>query len=173
MHTLSRWLIRFCLAPTVLLGCPLRAQQLPPAPTPTDLQAEEHQRLLGVLPAFNVVMDGQARPLTRKQKFQLFFKAAVDPAQFGIVALDAGTEQAQNEFPEYGQGFKGFAKRYGAAYADDFDGNFFGNALLPALLHQDPRYFRLGHGSFRHRLAYTLLSTVRCHGDNGRWQANV
>lgn len=138
-----------------------------------EFKKEEQQRLLGVIPAFNVVMNGHADPLTPGQKFHLFFKSAVDPAQFGIVALDAGVEQAQNEYPSYGQGFKGYARRYGASYADDFDGNLFGNAILPSLLHQDPRYFRLGHGTFKQRLGYTLLSTVRCKGDNGRWQFNV
>ncbi len=129
--------------------------------------------MLGVIPAFNVVMGGYAPPLTPGQKFHLFFKSAVDPAQFGIVALDAGIEQAQGEYPSYRGGFKGYSRRYGASYADDFDGNLFGNAILPSLLHQDPRYFRLGHGKFSHRLGYSLASTVRCKGDDGHWQFSI
>ena len=49
-----------------------------------------------------------------------------------------------NDFPEYGQGMEGFGKRFGASYADTFDGNLWGNAILPSLLHEDPRYYRLG-----------------------------
>ena len=52
------------------------------------------------------------------------------------------------------------------------DGNFWGNAVLPVLLKQDPRYFRLGHGTKKGRLWYSVLSTVRCRGDNGKWQPN-
>jgi hypothetical protein len=41
-----------------------------------------------------------------------------------------------------------------------------GNALFPALLHQDPRYFRLGYGSKTHRLLYALATNVICRHDN-------
>lgn len=137
-----------------------------------ELKQQESQRMLGVVPAFNEVMNGHAAPLSPKQKFSLFLHGAVDPFQFFIVGVDAGLEQAEDQFPEYHYGAVGFAKRYGAAYADDFDGNFFGNAVLPSLLHQDPRYFRLGHGSVMHRILYAAATTVIAHGDNGKWQPN-
>ncbi|MBV9405977.1 MAG: hypothetical protein JO211_11575 [Acidobacteriaceae bacterium] len=80
--------------------------------------------------------------------------------------------QWQNEYPGYGQGAQGYGKRMGAAYADSFDGTLLGNALFPALLHQDPRYFRKGTGSFSSRLLYAVSTTVICKGDNGHWQPN-
>lgn len=129
--------------------------------------------MLGVVPAFNVVESGEAAPLTSGQKFDLWFHSSVDPFTFVVAGIDAGIEQAQDEYPEYRQGFVGFAKRYGASYADSVDGNFWGNAVLPSLLHQDPRYFRLGHGSWKRRLWYAAISTVRCKGDDGHWQVNV
>ncbi len=135
-----------------------------------QLKAEEKQRLLGIVPAFNSVQSGEAAPLTKGQKFDLWYHSSIDPFTFAVAGIDAGIEQAQNSYPEYGQGFVGFAKRYGASYADSVDGNFWGNAVLPSLLHQDPRYFRLGHGSAKRRLWYAAISTVRCKGDNGRWQ---
>lgn len=137
-----------------------------------QLKTEEKQRMLGVVPAFNVVESGEAAPLTSGEKFDLWYHSSVDPFTFAIAGVDAGIEQAENEYPGYNQGFLGFAKRYGAAYADSVDGNFWGNAVLPSVLHQDPRYFRLGHGSFKARLWYAAISTVRCKGDNGRWQPN-
>jgi hypothetical protein len=137
-----------------------------------QLQQEEHQRMLGVIPNFNEVLNGHAEPLTPKQKFHLFFKGSIDPYQFVIAGIDAGIEQAEDEFPSYGQGSLGLLKRFGAAYADSFDGNFFGNAVLPVLLHQDPRYFRLGHGTFKRRLWYSMISTVRAKSDAGKWQPN-
>jgi hypothetical protein len=64
-------------------------------------------------------------------------------------------------------------KRLGAAYLDDFNGDMLGRGILPAMLHQDPRYFRLGHGTRMHRLLYGLASTVICKHDNtGRWEPN-
>ena len=151
----------------------LQAAQRPRTESAEELKKEEHQRLLGVLPTFNVVLGGVAPPLTPKQKFSLFLHTAIDPAQFVVTGLDAGIEQAQDQFPAYHYGFEGYVKRFAASYADSFDGNLFGNAILPSLLHQDPRYFRLGHGTFKRRLGYALASTVRCRGDNGHWQFAV
>ncbi len=135
-----------------------------------QLKAEEKQRLLGIMPAFNAVQGGEAAPLRSSQKFDLWFHSAIDPFTFAVAGIDAGIEQAEDTYPEYHQGFPGFARRFGAAYADNVDGNFWGNAVLPSLLHQDPRYFRLGHGTKKGRLWYAVISTVRCKGDNGKWQ---
>jgi hypothetical protein len=136
----------------------------------SELKLEEHQRMAGVIPNFNTVNNGKAAPITPGQKFHLFFKGAFDPYQFVLAGLDAGIGQAENENPGYGQGFAGYARRYGANYGDNFSGNFFGNAVLPSLLHQDPRYFRLGHGSVLHRTLYSISTTFRTRGDNGNWQ---
>ena len=135
-----------------------------------ELKVETKQRMAGVIPNFNTVNNGKAAPLSPGQKFHLFFKGAFDPYQFVLAGIDAGIGQAENENPGYGQGFEGYAKRYGANYADNFSGNFFGNAVLPSLLHQDPRYFRLGHGSILHRALYSISTTFRTYGDNGKWQ---
>ena len=74
-----------------------------------ELKQEESQRMLGVVPNFNTVMSGQAEAITSKQKFELFFRSSVDPFEFVIAGLDAGVEQAENSYPEYHQGFKGYA----------------------------------------------------------------
>ena len=149
---------------------PATVSQTVPANSSDQLKAEEKQRLLGIVPAFNTVQGGVAAPLTKGQKFDLWFHSSIDPFTFAVAGIDAGIEQAENSYPEYGQGAAGFGKRYGAAYADSVDGNFWGNAVLPSLLHQDPRYFRLGQGPLKKRLWYAIISTVRCKGDNGKWQ---
>jgi hypothetical protein len=135
-----------------------------------ELKLEEHQRMAGVIPNFNTVNNGKAAPITPGQKFHLFFKGAFDPYQFVLSGIDAGIGQAENENPGYGQGFAGYARRYGANFGDNFSGNFFGNAVLPSLLHQDPRYFRLGHGPILHRALYSISTTFRTRGDDGKWQ---
>ncbi len=135
-----------------------------------ELKLEETQRMAGVIPNFNTVNNGQAQSITPRQKFQLFFKGAFDPYQFALAGIDAGIGQAENSNPGYNQGLKGFGRRYGANFGDNFDGNFWGNAVLPSLLHQDPRYFRLGHGSILHRALYSISTSVRTRGDDGKWQ---
>jgi hypothetical protein len=135
-----------------------------------ELKQEESQRIAGIIPNFNAVNSGKAEPISPGQKFHLFFKSSVDPYQFALAGIDAGIGQAENSNPGYFQGFKGYARRYGANYGDNVDGNFWGNAVLPSLLHQDPRYFRMGHGPFFHRFLYSVSTTVRTRGDNGKWQ---
>jgi hypothetical protein len=132
-----------------------------------QLKQQERQRIVGVVPNFNVSYNEDAAPLSRQQKFRLAFRSATDPVQYGIAAFDAGVSQAENEFPGYHQGWKGYAKRFGAAYADNFDGTMLGNGVFPILLKQDPRYFRRGKGTVSARLLYALSTTVWCRNDNG------
>jgi hypothetical protein len=81
-------------------------------------------------------------------------------------------QQATDEFSGYGQGAQGYAKRFGASYADTVSSTFIGGAILPSLLKQDPRYFYKGTGSTRSRLLYAIATSVICKGDNRRWQVN-
>jgi hypothetical protein len=149
----------------------------PAAPTPEtggDKETErklEHkeqsQRALGVLPQFAVTSRQDAPPLTPGGKFHLFAKSAFDPVTVSIVAIQAGISQADNQFPGYGQGAQGYGKRFGAALADSVDAGFWSNFAYPTLLKQDPRYFRLGEGSFSRRVIYGIKQEFVCHTDKG------
>jgi hypothetical protein len=130
------------------------------------------QRVLGIIPNFFVSYVPNAAPLKPKQKFELAWKSSVDPFTFlGVGGLAAGA-QATNRWSAYGPGIEGYAKRYGATYANVFSGTFIGGAILPSLLKQDPRYFYRGTGSKPSRILYALAGAVICKGDNGKWQAN-
>ena len=137
-----------------------------------QVKLEEHQRVLGFIPNFYVSYIPDAAPLTPKQKFGLAWKSSTDPISIVLVAALAGGQQAANQFKGYGQGAEGYGKRFGATYADVVDGTFLGSAVLPSLLHQDPRYFYKGTGSFRSRLVYALSNAFICKGDNKKWQPN-
>lgn len=131
------------------------------------LRKEQSQRILGVVPMFGVTSRHNAPPLTVEQKLHLFVKGTFDPFQEVAVGFQAGISQANDEFPEYGQGAKGYAKRYGAAMADGVSSQFFSNFLYPVLLKEDPRYFRSGEGPVRRRLLYSLAQEFVCHTDKG------
>lgn len=137
-----------------------------------QIKAEEKQRVLGAIPNFYVTYESNPAPMTAKQKFGLAWKTSIDPVSFVLVGAVAGIQQGQDSFDGYGQGAEGYAKRYGASYADFVTGTFIGAALLPAVLKQDPRYFYKGTGTTRSRILYALSSAVVCKGDNGQWQAN-
>jgi hypothetical protein len=135
-----------------------------------EIKVEEKQRVLGVIPNFYVVYEPNPVPLSPRQKFSLAWRESIDPVTFLSAGFFAGIEQAQNTFAGYGQGAGGFAKRYGADYADGFSGDMLGGALFPSLLHQDPRYYYKGKGSIASRALYAMSMAFICKGDNGHWQ---
>ena len=164
-------------APAVVLALAASSSEVRVAMTPVEvaeaeIKDEEKQRVLGVIPNFYVTYNPAAVPLNPRQKFELAWKATVDPVNFGLTAAVAGIQQAANQFSGYGQGAQGYGKRFGAAYADSVTGTFVGGAILPSLLKQDPRYFYKGTGSRHRRFFYAVANAVICKGDNGHWQAN-
>ena len=137
-----------------------------------QIHAEEKQRIAGLVPNFFVTYTWTAAPLTRKQKFELAWKTTIDPVSLLVVGGSAGVEQAENHFEAYRQGAAGYGKRFGAGFGDFAIGTFAGGAVFPSLLHQDPRYFYKGTGSFLLRAGYALSTAFICKGDNGHWQPN-
>lgn len=154
------------------------SQQQPNAPktqketAAEQLKEQETQRVAGVMATFNTTRNPDALPLSSGQKFQLFFKSAFDPWAFGLNAFVAGIGQAEDSTPAWGGGMQGYGKRLGAGYSDYFMGNFFGNAVLPSLLHEDPRYFQKGTGKPINRALWAAASTVWCKRDKGGWGPN-
>ena len=138
-----------------------------------EVKEEEKQRIGGVVPDFNVVMNGHAVPLSPGQKFNIAFHSMIDPYTIGLAVLGGGYGEITDDHTGYGHGPAGYFKRFGAAYADNIDGTFIGNAVLPSVLHQDPRYYRKGTGSIKSRIVYSALTTFICHGDNGKRQFNT
>ena len=137
-----------------------------------QLKQQEKQRVMGVMATFNTTTNRDALPLSSGQKYRLFIKSATDPWPFLLAGVVGGIGQAENSNPEWGQGMQGYAKRLGAGYSDYFIGNFFGNAVLPAWWHEDPRYFQKGTGSPTKRILWAAASTVWCRRDNGSWGPN-
>jgi hypothetical protein len=138
-----------------------------------QVTAQIHQRVFGIIPNFYTSFVWDAAPLNPKQKFRLAFRSATDPVTFFTTGFLAGIQQARDTYPDYGQGAEGYAKRYGADYADIFAGRMLGAAVFPSIFHQDPRYFYQGSGSFGSRTWHALSSAFICRGDNGKRQFNL
>jgi hypothetical protein len=135
-----------------------------------QLKSEEKQRLLGVLPDFFVSYASNAAPLTAAQKFQLGWKTIIDPVSLLGTSISAGIQQARNNYPEFGQGTEGYAKRFGAQYANRVSRVIIGRVVMQSIFHQDPRYFYKGTGSIRSRALYAIGTAFVAKGDNGNWQ---
>jgi hypothetical protein len=137
-----------------------------------QIKQQESQRLLGIIPNFHTSYIWNAAPMSSKQKFALTLRSNTDPFNLLMIATLAGLEQKHNTFPGYGQGAQGYAKRFSAGFADTMVSKMIGRSILPSVLHQDPRYFYRGSGSFRNRAVYALTSAVITRGDNGKRQPN-
>jgi len=136
-----------------------------------QFKAEEKQRVFGILPNFYVNYDDNPEPLTAKMKFQLALKVSVDPVTAAGVLLIASAKQAGNS-PHYGQGWGAYGERVGAIGADGVSDIMIGGAILPSLLHQDPRYFYQGSGTTGSRIRHAVLSPFVARYDNGKWGPN-
>lgn len=132
----------------------------------------EQQRVFKVFPNFYSSFDWNAAPMLPKQKYQLAARTLIDPVTFLGTAAIAGAEQYQNVFPSFGGGFSGYAKRYGAAYANHASAELFTRAVFPSVFHTDPRYFIQGTGSVRDRSFHAISSTFVTRGDSGKRRVN-
>jgi hypothetical protein len=138
-----------------------------------EQKGTSNDRLLWTLPDF-LTVDNQGKypVLSTKQKFAVVTRASFDYVEYPWYGLLAGISQAQNSEPGYGQGAQGYAKRYGAAFADGTIENYMTGAILPSLLHQDPRYYQLGRGGFWHRTEYAISRLFVTRSDSGQRQFN-
>jgi hypothetical protein len=136
-----------------------------------QLKAEEQQRILRFIPNMYVVYEPHPEPLTTKMKFELAYKSLTHPTFFGLEAAWSGVQQAANT-PDWPQNGRGYAERFGSNLAGGASEGLFANAILPSLLHQDPRYFFQGTGPKGSRAWHAALAPFVTKGDNGASQPN-
>lgn len=118
-----------------------------------------------------VVYEPHPEPLTTSMKFHMAYKDLTHPVFFARTAAWAGFEQAAG-LRNYPQNTRGYGERLGTGLADNVTEGLIGNAVLPSLLHQDPRYFYQGSGTRKSRALHAMLAAFVCKGDNGKTQPN-
>jgi hypothetical protein len=159
------------------------AQQPSPAPDPPSaaaasaaapvVQAPPDKRVFGVLPNYRTAnMTAEYHPITPKQKMTIALKDSFDYPLIGLGAAYAGLYQLDDSHPQFGQGFKGYLRRFGTSYCDQVVGNMLTEGFLPIAFHEDPRYFRLGEGTKRHRAVYALTRIFVTKTDTGARSVN-
>jgi hypothetical protein len=132
-----------------------------------------NDRLFLALPNFLTLENaGKVPPLTTKQKFKVVARGSFDKIEFPWYGVLSLISQAEDSEPAYGQGLKGYAKRYGSAFADGTIENFLTSAVLPSILRQDPRFFQSSQGSFGHRAGYAVSRIFVTRSDSGHTQFN-
>jgi hypothetical protein len=149
--------------------------ELTPAPDAiaADQQADnsagkQTQRMFWVIPNFAAVSaDTKLPPLTAGGKFALATQDSVDYSSFVWAGMLAGQSMALKSYPELHNGLAGYGRYYWRAFADQASGSFFTEAIVPAVTHEDPRYYTLGHGGFLRRAEYALSRVVITKTDSG------
>jgi hypothetical protein len=162
--------------PEILLSIAMANTMVTVRPTEViaaeQIKAEEKQRLIGIVPNFYTSYIYDAAPLTTKQKFSLTWRDTFDPTSFIGDAIGAGVEQANNSFSGYGQGATGYAKRYGALFANGRTSDFLSHAVFPSIFHQDPRYYYQGSGSVKSRFEHAASFAFVTRSDSGHSEPN-
>jgi hypothetical protein len=136
--------------------------------------SSERQKSAGhifwVIPAFNVSYQKTFKPMTPREKFDEWLDGTYDPRGIGLYAFESATleHSSTDGFCGYGKGWGNYGKCFGATELDANISAFLGDFLFPVLMHQDPRYFRLGEGSFARRLGYAMSRVLVTHADSGR-----
>ncbi|MGD0361365.1 MAG: hypothetical protein ABSC93_10875 [Bryobacteraceae bacterium] len=156
-------------APPILPG------QNPPDAAKNPQPEQQDKRVFGVFPNYRTT-DGNVpfQPITSKQKLTIGLKDSFDWPVYPVAGAFALLYQLEDQNPSFGQGMKGYARRYGTALADQVIGNMMTESIMPSLLHQDPRYFRIGRrgGSVMHRAGYALTRIFVSRTDSGGKQFN-
>ncbi len=137
--------------------------------------AASDKRAYGVLPNYRTAEASAAyHPLTAREKFYIGFKDSTDYPVYFLSAAFAGLYQLEDSHPSFGQGIKGYSKRLATGYADQAIGNMMAESIIPSLLHEDPRYFRLGQGSTKARLGYAVsrIFVVRTDAGGSRFNSS-
>jgi hypothetical protein len=131
-------------------------------------EGQQTKRMFWIIPNFAAVSaDTELPPLTTRDKYSLALQDSVDYSSFVWAGMLAGQSMALRSYPEFHNGMAGYSRYYWRAFADQASGSFFTEAFIPALTHEDPRYYTRGHGGFFHRVGYALSRIVVTKTDSG------
>lgn len=132
-----------------------------------------NDRLFYTLPNFLTLQGaGKLPPMSAKDKFKVVALGTFDYVEYPWWGVLAAIGQAENSEPGYGQGWVGYAKRYGATAGDSTIENFMVGAVFASALHQDPRFYQSERGGFFKRSTYAVSRIFITRSDSGHTQFN-
>ena len=154
--------------PKPLMDMPIPADRTPVNPKTSSSEGQQTKRMFWIIPNFAAVSaDTQLPPLTPREKYALALQDSADYSSFVWSGMLAAQSMALRSYPEFHNGMAGYSRYYWRAFADQASGSFFTEAFVPAVTHEDPRYYTLGHGGFFRRVKYALSRVVVTKTDSG------
>jgi hypothetical protein len=143
------------------------SDQMATGPCRLQVQDTFPQPPANVTEATSTIGTSEYAPLSTRCKFNLFLKQTHSPYTFVSAGFQATLDQAQGQWPRYGGGMQGWAKRFGATLADTESRRFIQTLALSTILHQDPRYFPSRKRALISRLWYSTTRVVVTKNDHG------
>ena len=151
---------------------PSTSSSAPAAANPEE--GKQTKRILWIMPNFRAVNAGvKLPPQSVKEKLKTGALDSFDYSSFIFVGIQAGISQATDAYPAFRQGAAGYGRYYWHTFADNTDENLWVEGILPIVLHQDSRYYTLGHGGFIKRGFYAVTRTVITRTDSGKETFNA
>jgi hypothetical protein len=146
-----------------------KKQDPPPQEKKDDTEGQQTKRMFWVVPNFGAVnANTQLPPLSTHDKFVLAAHDSIlDYSSYTWAAILAGQAMALNSDPELGHGAAGYGRYYWRTFVDGVSGTFFTEAIVPAITHEDPRYYTLGKGGFFRRTGYAISRSFVGKTDSG------
>ena len=142
-------------------------QQVVPGPDQTSHPETTDKHAFGFLPNYRTTdASQQSQPILPREKMAIAAKDSFDWTLSLVAAGYAGLGQLTNQNPSFGQGARGYGNRFARAYSDQVLGNMLTEGVMPSILREDPRYFRLGQGTFWHRVKYAGSRIFRTKTDS-------
>ena len=131
-------------------------------------EGKQPKRILGIIPNYrSVSADVELPPASTKEKFKLATQDSFDYSSFIFAGLLAGVGDAQRSYPEFGHGAAAYGRYYWHSFADQAVGNYFTEAIVPAVTREDPRYYTKFHGNFLNRTGYAVSRLFITRTDSG------
>jgi hypothetical protein len=124
---------------------------------PASAGPQQTKRILFVIPNFrSVSADQKLPPTTTPEKFKIALQDSFDYSAFLEVGILAGLSEYENSEPLFHQGAAGYGRYYWHSFADNTDGDFMTEFIVPTLTKEDPRYYTLGHRGIVRRTGYSV-----------------
>ena len=142
--------------------------------TQAEDRAPQTKRILDIIPNFRSVSTDEILPAQSvKEKFLTATDDSFDYSSVFIPVALAGYGYLRKATPEFGTGAGAFGQYLWHSAVDQTTENYLVEFVVPAIAHQDNRYYTLGHGGFLKRTGYALSRAVITRSDSAKEEFNV
>jgi hypothetical protein len=139
-----------------------------------EARQPQTSRILDIIPNFRAVSTDEKLPAqTVKEKFIDTTEDSFDYSAIFIPLMLAGYSDATKATPEFGHGWPAYARYFWHTAVDQTSENYMVEFIVPAVTHEDTRYYTLGRGGFLKRAGYALSRAVITRNDKGKDEFNI